>query len=70
MAQTKKQSLIEAGTHTAVSAGVNLGASIEIYPLFGANFTAAQNVGLVAVFTVISVIRGYIVRRWFNRKHA
>lgn len=66
MPQTKRQSLIEAGTNTTIAAGVNLSASIVVYPLFGAHFSMTQNVALVAVFTVLSVVRGYIVRRWFN----
>jgi len=65
--QTRTQSLREAGVNTATAAGINLGASVVVYPLFGAHFSMAQNVGLVAVFTVISVLRNYVVRRWFNK---
>lgn len=66
MTQTKLGSLIEAWMNTLLGAFINLGASYIVYPLFGASFSFAQNVGIVAVFTVISVIRGYVVRRWFN----
>jgi hypothetical protein len=49
-----------------LAAVINFGASFVVYPLFGFTFSASQNLGIVATFTVIALIRGYIVRRWFN----
>lgn len=71
MTQTKLGSLIEVWTHVLLAAILNFGASFVVYPLFGVTFSASQNLGIVAVFTVIALIRGYVVRRWFNaRLHA
>jgi hypothetical protein len=68
MTQTRLGSLIEAWTNTLLGAFINLGVSIVVYPLFGATFSFMQNVYLVIVFTFISVVRGYVIRRWFNQQ--
>ena len=41
--------------------------SFVIVPLYGIEVTVIQNLEITAIFTVISVIRGYIWRRVFNR---
>lgn len=71
MNQTRLGSLIEAVISTAIGFAVTMMAAPIIYPLFGHRFTMAQNIGITAVFTVISVLRQFVVRRWFNaRIHA
>lgn len=68
MIQTKLGSLIEVWTHVLLAAIINFFASFVVYPFFGATFSASQNLGIVATFTLIALIRGYVVRRWFNAK--
>jgi hypothetical protein len=34
--------------------------------MFDMHYSAGQHLGITLVFTVISVARGYVVRRWFN----
>lgn len=68
MIQTKLGSLIEVWTHVLLAAVINFGASFIVYPLFGATFSASQNLGIVLTFTVIALVRGYLVRRYFNAK--
>jgi hypothetical protein len=36
------------------------------FPLFGWHISASQNLALGLIYTVISVVRSYCVRRWFN----
>jgi hypothetical protein len=37
-------------------------------PLFGMpNVTAGKSFAITSIFTVASVVRGYWVRRWFNK---
>lgn len=66
--QTKKQSLAEAITNTAVGFAISLASIFIILPVFGIESTPAKNVGITAYFTVISIARGYVLRRVFNRK--
>lgn len=64
--QTKLESLVEVLANIMIGMVVTVLASPVIYSWFNATFTLAQNIGLTMVFTVLSVVRGYIVRRWFN----
>lgn len=68
MNQTRLGSLIEAFINTAIGFLVTLGLTPIVYPLFGHSFTLAQNMGITAIFTVASVLRGYAIRRWFNTR--
>jgi len=66
MTQSRRLSMIETLTSVAVGFLLSLGASYIVYPLFGHSFTLAQNVGITIIFTVLSILRGYAVRRVFN----
>ena len=66
--QTKKQSLTEAITNTAVGFVVSLASIFLILPVFGIESTPLKNIGITAYFTVVSIARGYVLRRVFNRE--
>ena len=68
MNQTRIGSLIEACINTAIGFAMSMALSLIVYPMFGHAFTLAQNVGITAIFTVASILRGYVVRRWFNAR--
>lgn len=65
--QSKRGSLVEACLNTASGFLVSFVATWFVYPLFGHSFTLAQNAGIVAVFTVLSIVRSYVWRRVFVR---
>lgn len=65
--QSKKHSLIEAITNTAVGFGISLLSIFIILPLVGIESTPGKNVVITLYFTVISIVRGYVLRRVFNR---
>lgn len=65
--QTKKQSLRESITNTAVGALINLGFSFLLFPAVGIASSGGQNAVVVAFFTVVSIVRGYVIRRYFNK---
>lgn len=67
MSQTKQGSFVEAAANIAVGFGINFGANMVILPLFG--FTALtwhSNLIIGVIYTVISLVRSYVLRRWFN----
>lgn len=66
MSQTKKGSLYEALTNTAVGWVINYVANILILPMFGLMVTYGQAFWIGCIFTVISIIRSYVMRRVFN----
>ncbi len=67
MAQTWLGSIVEAKANIAVGFATNWTANMVFLPLFGfETLTAAKAFGIGLVFTVISVLRQLIIRRWFN----
>lgn len=68
MSQARRHSLVEAITNTVVGLLVTLGAQLVVYPLYGATFTFGENVQITAIFTGLSVVRSYTLRRLFNRR--
>jgi|TARA_R110000851_G_scaffold87200_3_gene190065 hypothetical protein len=66
--QSKLVSLLETITNTVIGFLVGLGAWPIIAWVLGMEFTSTQHWGIVALFTVLSIIRGYLVRRFFNAR--
>ena len=66
--QSKKESLIE--TLTSVFVGWLIGVILNmlVLPLFDYNITVIDSLWVSLIFTVVSVIRGYVIRRFFNSK--
>lgn len=69
MAQTVKRSWGEAWSNIFIGFTINYIANIIILPLFGFNtLTPAKNFVIGVVYTVISLLRTFCIRRWFNKK--
>ena len=67
--QTRLQSFIESLANIAIGYGVALGAQLLIFPLFGINIPMASNVAIGILFTLVSLVRSYFLRRLFNWLH-
>lgn len=69
MTQTRLGSFIEAWVNVLIGFGINFAANLVILPMFGfTSLTLKNNLYIGLLYTVISVIRSYAVRRWFNRR--
>jgi hypothetical protein len=68
MNQTRIGSLIEACLNVVIGFSINYFANMIIFPWFGFHITPGANFALGLVYTVISVVRSYCIRRWFNAK--
>jgi hypothetical protein len=66
MKQSRRMSLVEALTNVGVGYGIAVMAQMAIFPLFGLHATLAQNMMMGAIFTVVSIIRSYALRRIFE----
>lgn len=64
--QSKKMSLVETCASTAIGYAVALATQMAVFPLFGLSVSLADNLWIGAIFTVVSILRGYAVRRLFN----
>ncbi len=69
MTQPRRHSALEAAANVLVGMGINLGANAVILPAFGFRITTGQNLGMMGIYTLISVGRSYALRRVFNRFH-
>ncbi len=66
-AQSRSQSMLEAGTNVAVGFIVALVIqSIVVYPLFGIATTFVTDGSIAVIFTLVSLLRSYLVRRAFE----
>ncbi len=66
--QTRRFSWIEAITNTMVGFIVSLLIQLAIYPIMGILVKFQQNIIITCVFTGASILRGYLIRRFFNLK--
>lgn len=67
MSQSRRGSALEAVTNVVVGFGINFTANAALFPLFGWAISVEQNLTLGAAYTAISLLRGYVLRRCFNR---
>lgn len=68
MIQTKKNSLIEAFVNTFIGLVTTLMVSPLIYWICDVEISYPKMTGVTVLFTIVSVLRNYIIRRWFNNK--
>jgi hypothetical protein len=67
--QSRKHSLLESLVNVAIGYFVALAAQLMIFPLFGIHVSMQDNLLIGALFTVVSIVRSYALRRLFNRWH-
>ena len=65
--QSKRNSAFEAATNVAIGYLVSVLANVLILPMFGYNVTIGDSFAIGLAFTVVSLVRSYVLRRIFNR---
>jgi hypothetical protein len=66
MRQSRLMSLVEATANVVVGYGLAVLTQILVFPMFGVRTTLGQNMALGVVFTVVSIVRSYMLRRLFE----
>jgi hypothetical protein len=66
--QSKLESFVETCINTTIGYVVALLSQLLVFPMVGIDVPFSTNLEIGAWFTVISVARGYIIRRWFNAR--
>jgi hypothetical protein len=66
MKQSRLMSLVEALTNVVVGFGLAVLTQIMIFPLFGLGVSLVQNLQIGAIFTAVSILRSYALRRLFE----
>ena len=66
--QSKLQSLIESLTNILIGYLTALLSQVLIFPLFDIYVSLQDNLLIGLYFTIISLLRSYSVRRYFNKR--
>ncbi len=66
--QTKLQSFIESTVNILIGYFTALFSQFLIFPLFNIDIPIQDNLLIGLYFTLISLVRSYLIRRYFNNK--
>ena len=67
MSQNKKHSLLESITNVVVGFILSFAIQTVVYPAMNIPVSLNQNIVITIVFFIASFIRGYSIRRIFNK---
>jgi len=67
LAQSRRGSMIESAANIAIGYGVAVAAQVVIFPMFGINVPLGDNLLIGGLFTIVSLVRSYCLRRLFNK---
>jgi hypothetical protein len=65
--QSKKHSVYESITNVVIGLLISIFTQMILYPLMGIPVSFNQNLTITGVFFIVSFVRGYLIRRFFNR---
>ena len=66
MEQTRLESLLESVVNIVIGYIVALISQVIVFPLVDINVPLTTNLVIGFWFTLISLVRSYVIRRWFN----
>ena len=64
--QSRSASLFETLTSTVFGFILSVAVQCALFPVMGHDFAFTENMVVASVFTAVSILRGYTVRRVFN----
>jgi hypothetical protein len=67
--QPKKYSILESIINTSMGYLLGVLTQIIIFPLYGLTVSLNNMMSITAIFTMVSFLRSYILRRLFNKLH-
>lgn len=65
--QSKRMSLAETCLSTVIGYAIAIASQYIIFPVFGIYIPLSAHMIMGGFFTIVSIIRGYLIRRLFNR---
>jgi hypothetical protein len=66
MNQTRLESLTEVSINVAIGWVTGIVTQLMLFPMFNINVPLGDQFWISIVFTVVSIVRSYAIRRWFN----
>ena len=65
--QSRRMSLVEAAANVVIGYGIAVATQVVVFPIFGIHITLADDLAIGLVFAVVSLARGFMLRRVFER---
>ncbi len=66
MKQSRLMSLVESLANVLVGYGVAVATQMAVFPLFGIAVSITENILIGLIFTAVSIVRSYALRRGFE----
>ena len=66
--QSKMESMIESLTSTTIGIIIGIVLNLTILPIFGYPVSLSDSLWISVIFTIVSIVRSYVIRRFFNSK--
>jgi hypothetical protein len=67
MTQSRIMSMLEAAANVVVGYVLAIATQIVVFPWFGIEAALGEHLAIGAAFVMISLVRGYLLRRLFER---
>lgn len=67
MTQSRRMSFIESATNVVVGYVLAIFTQLAVFPLFGLEAALSEHLAIGLAFVGISLVRGYLLRRLFER---
>jgi hypothetical protein len=68
MRQSRLGSFIEACINILIGFCINFCMNLIILSLFGFHVTLLDNLYIGLLYTIVSIVRSYVIRRWFEHR--
>ena len=68
MQQSRLGSLIESIVNILIGYGIAITSQVIIFPWYGIHLPLQENMIIGMWFTLVSLLRSYCIRRWFNAR--
>ena len=66
--QSRWHSAIESLSNVAIRYGVALASQLLIFPFYDIDISLQDNIAIGVWFTLISLVRSYVIRRYFTKR--
>lgn len=66
MKQSRAMSMVEAVTNVVVGYVLAIATQLAVFPVFGIEAALGDHMAIGAAFVVVSLVRGYLLRRLFE----
>ena len=67
MKQSRRMSLFESITNVMIGYLLSLITQVVVFPIFQIEVSLADNMAISVIFTVVSLVRSYVLMRVFER---